>query len=98
MKVGWNADSARAAVGLLGAITQFKFVIAFMVAHKGLGYIKGLTISLQKCAQDICNAYSEVSNVKEALKMVRENIISYHKKWFDAALALGQKVNASDPQ
>ena len=30
--------------------------------------------------------------------MVRENIDSYHKKWFDAAVALGQKVNASDPQ
>ena len=69
-----------------------------MVAQKGQGYTKVLTVSLQKRAQDICNAYNEVDNVKKTLMMVRENIDSYHKKWFDAAVALGQKVNASDPQ
>lgn len=95
---GWNSESARAAIVLLVVITQFKFIMALMVAQKGLGYIKGLTISLQKRAKDICNAYNEVKNVMEALNVVCRSIDVYHKEWFDAAAALSQKVGASDPQ
>ena len=95
---GWNSDSARVATALLSTITQFKFIFAFVVALKGLGYLKGLTKSLQKRAKDICNAYSEVVNVQKALQNVRDSIDTNHKAWFDAALALGQKVNATAPQ
>lgn len=76
---GWNSESARSAIALLAVITQFKFIMALIVVRKGLGYIKGLTISLQKRAKDICNAYSEVSNVKKALNVVRSSIDAYHK-------------------
>ena len=36
--------------------------------------------------------------VQEALQNVRDRIDANHKAWFDAALALGQKVNATAPQ
>ena len=39
-----------------------------------------------------------IVNVKKALQMVRANIDTNHKTWFDAPLTLGQKVNGSDPQ
>ena len=82
---------------LLTFLTKFQFLIAFIVTKECLGYIKGLTISLQKRAQDICHAYSEVSSVTTALKEVREDIDTKHKEWFAIAVSLGQKVNASAP-
>ena len=95
---GWNADSCKAADTLLTCITQFKFIMAFMVCHKCFGYIKGLTISLQKRANNICQAYDEVKTVEMAINEVREAIDTHHKEWFDAAVTLGRKVGASDPE
>ena len=86
---GWNSDSARVATALMSTIAQFKFIFSFVVALKGLGYIKSLTISLQKHAKDICSAYDEVVHVQKALQNVRNSIDTNHKARFDAALALG---------
>ena len=88
---GWNAESCRLAENLMTCLTKFQFLIAFVVTKECLGYIKGLTTALQKRALDICQAYSDV------LKEVRENIDTKHKEWFDIAVALGDKVNASVP-
>ena len=68
---GWNADSCRSAGSLLNCVAQFKFIMPFIVAMRSLGYIKGLTTSLQKRAKDICHAYSEVHTVESALMEVR---------------------------
>ena len=78
--------------------TKFQFLIAFVVAKQCLGYIKGLTTSLQKRAKDIFQAYSEVSSVVTALSEVRSTTDVKHMEWFDIAIALGQKVNAPPPQ
>ena len=61
-----------------------------------LGYIKGLTISLQQRVKDICQAHSEVSSIVRALNEVRSNIDVKHKVWHDMAVALGEKVDASE--
>ena len=95
---GWNADSCRSAGSLLTCISQFKFIIAFIVAMKCLAYIKGLTTSLQKRAKDICLAYNEVSAVETALQEVRESVDIHHKQWFDVATALAQRDNACPPE
>ena len=50
---------------------------------------------MQKRAKDICNAYNEL---KEAWNVVCSDVDTYYKKWFYAAVALGDKVSASDPQ
>ena len=67
--------------------------MAFVVTKCGFGFIKGLTVSLQNHSQDICNAYNEVDNVKSALREVRDSVASHHKKWYDAAVTLGETVN-----
>ena len=95
---GWNADSCKAADTLLTCITQFKFIMAFIACLKCLGYIKGLTISLQKRTNNICQAYNEVKTVETAITEVRRDIDTHHKAWFDEAVALGRKVNASEPE
>ena len=44
---GWNSESSQKAASLLTAITQFEFLMAFVVTKCGFGFIKGLTVSLQ---------------------------------------------------
>ena len=95
---GWNSESSRQAVNLLSSITKFSFIISFVVTKECLGYVKGLTISLQRRANDICYAYREVTTVVSALTELRGQIDTTHKKWFDKAVGLGQLVKASEPQ
>ena len=95
---GWNTESSRLAENLMNSITMFRFIISFIVAKQCLGYVKGLTVSLQKKAKDICLAYREVTSVVTALTELRQNIDVKHKEWFDVAVGLGQTVNASEPQ
>ena len=94
---GWNSDSCRSAGNLLTCISQFKFVITLIVVMKCLGYIKGLTTSLQMRAKDICHAYNEVSVVKTTLQEVRESVDIHHKQWFDIASELAEKINGCPP-
>ena len=95
---GWNQDSRRSADSLLICITKFQFLIAFVVTKQCLEYIKGLTVSLQKRAKDICQAYSEVNTIVTALNEVRSDIDVKHKVWHDMAITLGEKVDAPEPQ
>ncbi|XP_064406466.1 52 kDa repressor of the inhibitor of the protein kinase-like [Halichondria panicea] len=95
---GWNSESCRAAESLLICITRYQFIISFVVAKECLQYTKGLTVSLQKRANDICQAYSDVKTVIATLQDVRKNMVSKHRTWHETAITLGEKVNASQPQ
>ena len=95
---GWNTDSSRLARSLLHAITAFPFIIAFVVAKQCLAYVKGLTVSPQKRAKDICQAYKEANNVVLALTQLRLNVDEKHKKWFDISAGLCQQFNGSGSQ
>ena len=73
-------------------------MISFVVTKESLAYVKGLTVSLQRRANDICCAYQEVNSVLSALTEIRGQIDSTHKKWYDNAVNLGQQVRASEPE
>ena len=94
---GWNTESSRQASALLHAIQQFAFIHAFVVARHGLGYIKGITTSLQSRTCDVVYAYGEVATVIKTVEEVRRNFDTHHKKWFDEAKALCAVVDAADP-
>ena len=64
------------------------------VTWAGLGFIKGLTISLQGQSKDICCVYNEIVTIKEALSEMRSNIDTYHKKLYNSVLSPGGKINA----
>ena len=55
-------------------------------------------MSLQKRANDICQAYSDVKTVIATLQDVHKSIDSKHRTWHEMALTLGRKVNAAEPQ
>ena len=62
---------------------------------KTLGYVKGLTLSLQQRASDICKAYSEITNVRTSLLQVRESIDLVHLAWYKTAVSIEKAVGAS---
>ena len=82
---------------MLDTVTKFEFIIAFVVVKKTLGYVKGLTLSLQQRASDICKSYSEINNVRTSLSQVRESIDLVHLAWYKTAVGIGKAVGASDP-
>ena len=92
---GWSSDTAHKAAGLLTAVTQFSFLVAFVVVNIGLGFIKGITTSLQSRTLDICNAYAEVNTVVSVLQDVRDDVVTHHKAWYQIAVATGDKVGAT---
>ena len=94
---GWSAESSKKPSALLISITQFQFLLSLEVTWAGLGFIKGLTISLQGQSKDICCAYNEIVTVKEALSEVRSNIDTYHKNLYHSVVSLGGKINALPP-
>ena len=51
---GWSTVSSKKASTLLITIPQFQFLMSLEVTWARLGFIKGLTISLQGQSKDIC--------------------------------------------
>ena len=88
----WNNDTVTAANSLKVAITQRQFLIAFVVAKKGLEYAKVLSVSLQQRAKDIAKAFDETSSVIKSLEEVRKDVDATHMAWHEEALLLGSKV------
>ena len=66
----WNNETMTSANSLKVAITQWQFLIGFVVAKKGLEYAKVLSVSLQLRAKDIASAFTETSNVIKALEQM----------------------------
>ena len=88
----WNNETIVAANSLEVAITQWQFLIGFVVAKKGLEYAKILTVSLQLRAKDIAKAFTETSNVIKTLEQIRRDVDATHLAWHEEALQLGSKV------
>ena len=88
----WNNETITAANSLKAAITQWQFLIGFVVATRGLEYAKILTVSLQMKAKDIAKAFTEATTVIKALEEIRQKIDETHLAWHQEAVQLGSKV------
>ena len=91
---GGSAGSSKKASALLISSTRFWFLMSLEVTWAGLGFIKGLTISLQGQSMDICCAYNEIGTV---ISEVCSNIDTYHKELYDSVVSLGGKINELPP-
>ena len=60
-----------------------EFISALVITNERLQYFRGLTTSLQEEAKDIVQAVSEIKTLTSSLKQVRENVDSYHSRWFE---------------
>ena len=55
-------------------------------------YFWGLTTSLQEEAKDIFQAVSEIKTLTSSLKQVRENVNSYHSRWFETVSKMCNEI------
>ena len=90
-----KVETVSSANSLKVAITQWQFLIGFVVAKRGLEYAKVLSVSLQLRARDIANAFTETSNVIKALEQIRKDVDATHLAWHEEAQQLGSKVGVS---
>ena len=82
----WNNDTISSATSLKIAITQWPFLIAFIVAKKGLEYAKVLTVSLQSRSRDI---------VIKALEQLRTDVDSVHQGWHEEATKMAGNIEVT---
>ena len=93
----WDAESTAKASGLLTSCLTFVFRMAFVVCKACLSYVLCISVSLQKKARDVCDAYSEISTVLKAIEQVRECVDEKSKQWFQEAQDMGDPFNAPQP-
>ena len=93
----WSSDTTATAKGLMLSITQFDFLITFVVTKKCLAYIKGLSISLQTRSKDICEAFSDIKCVQLALENARAQVETFHATCFQEAIDMSESVGAPGP-
>ena len=65
--------------------STYDFICALVITHfclKYLKYLQALTSNLQAESKDIVAAVGEVDNVIATLQNARDNIDTYHSRWF----------------
>ena len=90
----WSRDSLIDARGILSAITAVDFISALVICGSCLGYVAGLTKSLQAESKDIIAAAEEVSTVIKTVEHACASIDVLHSKWFSTVESLCEKVSA----
>ncbi len=93
----WSPDSTAKAKALLLAITQFEFLMAFVVCRNGLRFVQPLSVGLQGRSNDICSAMAELDHVVSAIQDCRTNIDSLGTECHDQACSIGRSVDAPQP-
>ena len=93
----WDAESTAKASGLHTTCLTFVFRMAFVVCKACLSYVLCISVSLQKKARDVCDAYSEFSTVMKAIQQVRECVDEKSKRWFQEAQDMGEPFDAPQP-
>ena len=62
-KSKWIPKAKTEAYSLLGAISNFKFIVAFLTIYHMLSHLEGVTVQLQKSSIDILQAYLMVCTI-----------------------------------
>ena len=86
----WDVASKRLANSLLHALTDFEFIVVFLVAHQFLPHLAGITVKLQSTVLDIVEAYRKIDEVKQVYKEIRN--AEFHKVYAQSE-RMGAAVN-----
>ena len=73
----WDQKSKSEASSLLGAITEFSFIVTFMLVYKYLSHLEGITRLLQSTSLDILKAYDEAGLLKNFYLYTMNIVIKY---------------------
>lgn len=88
----WSSDSLTDSSTLLLAISTTEFLSALVITSTSLNYLMALTKSLQSEAKDIVQAVSEINNILQVFKDLRENVDLNHDQWFAEVEQLGRSI------
>ena len=91
----WPPDSVTDTSNLLLVITRTEFISAHVITNECRHYRRGLTTSLQEEAKDRVQAVSEIRTLTSSLKKVRENVVSYHSRWFETVSKMCNEVETT---
>ena len=83
------------ATTLLLVLTRTEFISALVITNECLQHLRGLTTSLQEAAKDIVHAVSDIKTWTSSLKQVRENVDSYHSRWFETVSKMCNEVGTT---
>lgn len=80
------------ASALLKAITDFDFIITYIIAYSLLSHMTGLTVKLQKETNVIYKVFAMVSEVKTTYRNMRTNFGAHFDAGYDLAVEMVEKV------
>ena len=78
----WDQDSKCTATSPLHGLTDYDFIIVFLVAYHFLSHLSGITVKLQSTTIDIIDAYQQIDEINALIfyKEMRKNINEeFHK-------------------
>ncbi|ELT93264.1 hypothetical protein CAPTEDRAFT_211967 [Capitella teleta] len=61
---GWEAKYKAEANSLLNAITNFEFIVVFLIVYNFLSHLEGITVKLQSSSLDIIEAFNAIDKIK----------------------------------
>lgn len=88
----WDPDTRTKAQGLHSTLLSFDFIIAFLVAKKGLEPIRPVTMKLQRSNLDSYEAYEMIDSTRDRILASRNNIDDEFSEWFKEASELAESV------
>lgn len=88
----WDREAKTRATSLLNSICDFGFLITFITVYKLLSRLEGVTVLLQREANDIISAVDMIEELKMEFRAVRGSIEQYFNGVFQHAVRLGESV------
>ena len=92
----WDRKTKVKAQGLKAALTSFQTLAVFIIAKNVLDEGKTLAAKLQKCDQDIYDAYMMIDEVINGVKTLRNTIDTTFHFWYDEILQLAETMGVME--
>ena len=91
----WDNESKSKAGSLLHGITNFEFLVVFLIAYQYLSHLAGITIKLQRSTLDIIEAHQQVDEVSAFYKKLRSNVVTDFCKVYQQAERMATSINVA---
>lgn len=89
----WDQDSKSMATSLLHGLTDYDFIVVFLIAYHFLSHLSGITIKLQSTTIDIIDAYQQIEEIKAFYSEIRKNIGEEFHKVYEQSERMATAVN-----
>ena len=92
----WDTETKIKVQGLKAALSSFQTLAIFIVTRNVLDEVKILAAKLQKCDQDIYDAYTMVHDSINSLKVLRSTIGTTFTYWYQEVLQLAETISVTE--